>query len=196
MTIADKLRKLSIVYKNKGRQAEYDAFWDTFQQNGARTGYAYAFYNAWSDDVYNPKYPIIVKTNNTLNSTFAYAKMTDTKVDIQLISPARVGGTFYGSNLVTIRKLIVDEGVTYTADAFMKCSALKNITFEGTIGNTINFQWSPLTKGSIQNIIEHLSPSTSNMTLTLKKSAKEAAFTDDEWAVLIATKPNWTISLV
>ena len=123
--------------------------------------------------------------------------MTDTKVDIQVISPARVGGTFYNcSTIVTIRKLIVDERVTYTADAFMNCSALKNITFEGTIGNTINFQWSPLTKESIQNIIEHLSPSTSNMTLTLKKSAKEAAFTADEWEILVETKPNWEIVLV
>ena len=196
MTIADKLRKLSIVYKNKGRQAEYGAFWDAFQLNGTRTGYANAFYNAWNDAIYNPKYPIVVNKNNTLNSTFAYAKMTDTKVDIQVISPARVGGTFYGSSLVTIRKLIVDEGVTYTADSFMNCSALKNIAFEGTIGNTINFQWSPLTKESIQNIIEHLSSSTSNMTLTLKKSAKEASFTDDEWETLIATKPNWEIVLV
>ena len=29
-----------------------------------------------------------------------------------------------------------------------------------------------------------------------EKAAKEAAFTDDEWAALIATKPNWTFALV
>jgi hypothetical protein len=34
------------------------------------------------------------------------------------------------------------------------------------------------------------------MSVTFSKKAKEAAFTADEWEALIATKPNWTISLV
>ena len=104
----------------------------------------------------------------------------------------------YSSQLHTIDKIIVNnEGTTLiSSDAFSGCNSLANITFEGVIGNSINFQWCPLTKTSITNIIEHLSGTATGQTLTLKKTAKEAAFTADEWAALIANKTNWTFSLV
>ena len=42
-----------------GRKAEYDAFWDAFQNNGNRTNYTYAFINNWTAEIFKPKYPII-----------------------------------------------------------------------------------------------------------------------------------------
>lgn len=66
-----------------------------------------------------------------------------------------------------------------------------------TINVNLNVSGSrALTNESIQSIIGGLSSTASGKTLTLSKTAKENAFTDDEWATLIATKPNWTISLV
>jgi hypothetical protein len=60
-----------------------------------------------------------------------------------------------------------------------------------------NVHWSPkLSKASIESIINALSSTTSGLTVTISKTAKEAVFTTEEWATLIATKPNWTISLV
>lgn len=53
-----------------------------------------------------------------------------------------------------------------------------------------------LNKASFESIINALSTTASGKTVTFSKTAKEAAFTADEWAVLIATKPNWTFSLV
>ena len=44
MSIADKLRLIANnVQKvfDGGRKAEYDAFWDSFQKNGAAANYAY-----------------------------------------------------------------------------------------------------------------------------------------------------------
>ena len=38
-----------------GKKAEYDRFWDTFQNKGARTKYHYAFMG-WNDEVFQPKY--------------------------------------------------------------------------------------------------------------------------------------------
>lgn len=42
----------------QGRQAERDAFWDDFQDNGNRTAYYYAFINNWTTEIFKPKYPI------------------------------------------------------------------------------------------------------------------------------------------
>lgn len=41
-----------------GKKAEYDRFWDSFQNNGKRRKYSYAFYN-WTEECFNPKYDII-----------------------------------------------------------------------------------------------------------------------------------------
>lgn len=42
-----------------GKQAEYDAFWDEFQNNGTRTDYAYAFAGrGWGEKSMVPKYDI------------------------------------------------------------------------------------------------------------------------------------------
>lgn len=63
-----------------------------------------------------------------------------------------------------------------------------------------------LTKESIISIINALSDTTTALTVTLSKTAVNNAFetakgnadgsTSEEWAALIATKQNWTISLV
>ena len=51
------------VGKEKGKKAEYDAFWDITQQYGKRAGHAYAFSgNGWTAENFKPKYDIIVKT--------------------------------------------------------------------------------------------------------------------------------------
>lgn len=104
--------------------------------------------------------------------------------------------TFQVTPLQTIDKLIVDETTPFHDYTFRMASALENITFEGVIGSSINFQWCPLTKESMTSVVEHLSATVTGQTATFKKSAKEAAFTADEWAELIATKSNWTFSLV
>lgn len=42
-----------------GRKAEYDRFWDAYQQNGNRLDYSYAFAGfGWNDETFNPKYDI------------------------------------------------------------------------------------------------------------------------------------------
>lgn len=44
----------------KGKQAQVDAFWDTYQQNGERADYSRAFGgNGWNPDNFKPKYDMI-----------------------------------------------------------------------------------------------------------------------------------------
>lgn len=108
--------------------------------------------------------------------------------------------------LVTIDKVIVSETTPFT-ECFHGDSALVNIAFEGTIGqNGLSFHQShELSKASIISVINALSATTSGLSVTFSKKAVNKAFetsedandgsTSDEWTALIATKPNWTISL-
>lgn len=111
--------------------------------------------------------------------------------------------------LHTIRKITLQEGFnTPMPDAFLNCIALENITFEGFIPKSIILSESAkLSKASIINIIEHLSDvAVSGQSAAFSKTAVNTAFettagagdgsTSAEWQSLIATKSNWTISLV
>lgn len=61
---------VSAVY-DAGKQAEYDAFWDVFQQNGISKAYNYSFCgNGWNDNTFRPKYDIKpTQCHNMFNSS-------------------------------------------------------------------------------------------------------------------------------
>ena len=206
-----------------GKQAEYDAFWDVYQNNGNRTDYSFAFagnggngYSSakgvWTNETFKPKYPLIASKG--ANYMFRGSCIENVDCDIDISQCTTVTYMFYYNYLIkTIRKLIISENVKMTAP-FEQCSALENITFEGVIGNDINFQWSTLlTRASIESIVSHLSDTASGKTLTLSKLAADNAFPcpmedgnggwinvgcggNSEWLELVATKSNWQISLV
>ncbi len=69
------------------------------------------------------------------------------------------------------------------SDAFEECYKLKNITFDGIIGNDINFQYSPLTIESMKNIISHLA----NYSGTENAATYTLTFTDACWEALEAS---------
>ena len=137
------------------------------------------------------------KCVGSLSSAFNSTKFT--RIGIVNGSKANtLSSCFAGNNkVVTIDKVILKEtGGPNLANAFGSCSALQNIEFEGLINTVVNFYQSPLTRASIENVISHLSDTTTCLTATFKKTAKESAFTTEEWNTLIATKTNWTFSLV
>lgn len=230
--------KVAEVYE-KGKQAEYDRFWDSFQKNGTQQKYQFAFGStAWNDENFKPKYDLdkvdnlyfsfrqtgIVNLEECINKagikwdtskvragylgyTFAECEYLQVLPEITVIEGGRLGWTFYGSRaLVTIRKIkLLSDDCTFV-DTFTNCIALENIVFEGVISNDIAFTKSTkLTKASIENIFSCLSDTTSGSTLTISKTAVNNAFetseetadgsTGTEWLNLVATKPNWTISL-
>jgi hypothetical protein len=112
-----------------------------------------------------------------------------------------------GSFLTDVRLLDIRSDRGFGNNCFYGCTALKNITFEGNIGQDIYLQYSPsLSKASIESLINALWSGATGKTATLKKKAVDTEFetaegladgsTSAEWTTLIATKSNWTISLV
>ena len=109
-------------------------------------------------------------------------------------------------DLKSIDKITVSSGCS-TLNAFQNCTALEEIRIGSVIANAWNFQWSTkLSKDSITSVINALSNTSSGLTVTFSKTAVNNAFktaeglsdgsNSSEWATLIETKPNWTISLV
>lgn len=110
------------------------------------------------------------------------------------------------TSLVTIDKIIITEKCTTFSDPFTNCKSLENITFEGVIGNNIDFaSCVKLSKESIENIIGCLSDTVSDKTVTFSATAVNNAFetdtgladgqTSDIWIELKTLKPEWEIKL-
>ena len=83
------------------------------------------------------------------------------------------------------------------SNTFLYCAGLEEIRFvENTIKEVISFEsCKKLTKASITSVINGLFDTVTGKTITFSQVAKNNAFTAEEWAVLIGTKPNWTFSL-
>jgi hypothetical protein len=190
--------------KEEGKKEAYDEFWDSLQQNGERMDYWGAFCG-WAEDAFNPKYiPLVVGSGNWM---FRGSKIK-TVPKISLIS-ASLNEMFYEArSLETIEEIELPYSAGSASNAFTNCIALKNVTFVGpkAVTGSISFQsCTLLTKESITSIVNILSATASGKTLTLSKVAVDKAFetsegandgsTSTEWATLVATKTNWTISL-
>ncbi|MBQ2743386.1 MAG: hypothetical protein IJF32_11360 [Oscillospiraceae bacterium] len=108
----------------------------------------------------------------------------------------------------TTISIYITEKCTSLTGCFNSCTALANLTFkEGSvIATSINLQHSPLIKESITSVVNALSSTATGLTLTLKLSAVNKAFetstgandgsTSAEFAALVATKTNWTITMI
>lgn len=155
----------------------------------------------------------------SLNCAFGESKITalPTINLSKCISAARDSHGVFGGckDLISIRKVIVNEAVALS-NTFTTCNSLQNIDFEGFIGQDINLKWSTkLTDESIESIINHLSDTAEEKTLTLSETAVDEAFRGfgcdpntgtygdevdgqyaDNWISLYLTKTNWTITLV
>ena len=204
MDIAEKVlrqkKDFDDVYE-AGRKAEYDAFWDVYQNNGSAKGYSYAFAGqAWKDAVYNPKYDIVI--NYTAAYMYYDTRITDTKIVIDLAngSGSRTTSYMFGSatSLVTILKLIVSSTTPFS-NTFHNCPELVNLIIVGTIGqNGFDVHWSTkLSADSLKSIIDALSTTTTGLTITLPTTAQsnyEAVYGSGSWSTLTATKSNWTIA--
>lgn len=115
----------------------------------------------------------------------------------------RTNYMFYGAynqnqGLRRIERLICNPKNLFLSTVFQGCKFLEYVGFEGEIADSLDLQWSPkLSRESIESLVRCLSDGASGKTITLNGVAVTNAFPYvDEWDTLIATKPNWTISLV
>lgn len=165
MDIAEKVLRaktdLDDVYE-AGKKAEYDEFWDTFQENGSRTNYGYAFYKAWNDVIFKPKYDIKPITKNDTDGMFQYSQITNlTKllnkqgVKLDFSECARLNATFDRSKITDIPPIDA-KNIKSMAMAFYSCSQLtklelNNVREDCTFDRT--FSYLRLTELIISGII-------------------------------------------
>lgn len=177
-----------------GKQAERHDFFTAYQENIKKTASAYAFtYYGWNDKIYNPVGTI--HCGWSANQMYERSNITDTKVPLDMTTLTNNASNMFKDSKIHTTHLIVAE-TTPLAATFTNATRLANVTFEGVIGKNCNMQWCPLTADSIRGVVEHLSTTETDRTVTFNKAAKEAAFTQTEWDELIATRPNWTFSLI
>lgn len=204
--MADKVNDVHEFGKQAGHQAEYDRFWDLYQESGTRTSYLYAFCGkCWTDETFKPKYPLIVANANQMFTYNSGLKNLDYEIEITATGDS-ARYMFSNAWVERIKLLKVKESLKYTS-IFASCTYLTDITFDGVIGNSIGFGSCPLNYDSIISIIEHLSSTSTGQTLTLKKSAVDKAFEcsvgandgttnpNSYWNSVSLWKPNWTITL-
>lgn len=145
-----------------GKQAEYDAFWDAYQENGNRETYNYAFIG-WTDDCYNPKYPVsIISASASIGNAYNSTKITDTKVPIVASCQTLVTLFSNSPSLVSIPHLDLTNVTNLIDRCFNFCTNLSNLIMVGSIqANGFDVHWSKsLTHDSLMSIIEALSDKT------------------------------------
>lgn len=244
MSVADKLATIAEnvpkVYE-AGKKAEYDAFWDMYQQNGERTSYECAFAGkGWNEHTLKPKYDVVptsaygflwhlksdanidlVKIEEECGITFDFSNCTSFTYAFYSSGLTRIGivdtrscsafGQFAAASttLHTIEKLILkDDGSQTISNAtWFLPPYLENITIEGKLGASVSLESNTrINKESIISCFSALSDTSTGKTFTLRTSRVATEFetsegandgvSSAEWQTLIATKPNWTISLV
>lgn len=177
MSIAEKLTAVAEnVPKvfNAGQNAEYDRFWDSYQQNGTLRYYTHAFSGfGWRDETFKPKYDI--KPVGNASGMFRQMRVTDLgealgSVSLDL-SGVTVASTLFGycefltkvpkinlsamtnsqylfqscSKLETIEELTISETVTFVNSSFNGCTALTRLIMAGTLAtNGLDLHWSTL----------------------------------------------------
>ena len=176
-----------------------DYSWLTFPQTVYPTSSIYRIFSSYQGTEL-PKNISFEKVTYSGTHQFQTCTYLTHVPDLNWAAQSAYTATFQNcSRLVTIDVLRVKESTTFDS-TFYNCRALVDITFEGSIGQNITFEFSVvLSKASIKGIIEHLSDSASGKTLTLTTEAVTAAFgstTATEWTNLVATKSNWTITLI
>lgn len=117
-----------------GKKEQDDKFWDTFQNNGKRTNYSYAFYGvvnggdgAWNDTIYNPKYNMTIEYPPYM---FYESKISDIyndgKITVDFSRAVNLNYTFANCR---VRQLgVIDARKSYDLTCtFFLCGALHTI---------------------------------------------------------------------
>lgn len=158
----------------EGKQAEYDRFWDNYQQNGERVDYTNGFGSCWTKETFKPKYDI-KPTNAYMFMRFAPLDKVDMvehleklgiTLDFSNCTNCQYG--FYGAKIsrlgvMDLRKIKGASAVGVLSTSYLKTidllkvseeqtdlnwfsdtSALENITIEGVIDANLNMSKSSL----------------------------------------------------
>jgi len=152
MSIADKLTQIAEneqrVY-DAGKKAQYDEFWDTYQQNGTRTNYNFAFCGmGWNNDTLIPKYDIIPKANAGANifrecdfsgSLKEYLESIGITLDVKDCTQMQYA--FYACYQLTELPFLDLSSSTNNNYAFQYCSKLKALSLAVSENSTFTISF-------------------------------------------------------
>ena len=172
------------------------------------TAYGMFFGNVGITDLKN--IPVKLDFSKCVELQYAFFGMMDTNIgtgikrvgviDCRSIETWRghLGGLFnWDIYLEEVEKIILpDSGEIQFYSTFNACYALKEIRFDGVIGQDISFADCPLSRASIESVVNALSSVSSGKTARFNYDAVFTAMPLDIFDELIADKTNWTIELV
>jgi hypothetical protein len=156
-----------------------------------------------SGDVVNilARQNVILDFSNTtrMQSGFYYARYI-THLGILNFSKLDTSSVYmFGtcSALHTIDKIIVTEKTVYLY-WFEGCYALKEIRFEGVIGNSLDIHWSTnLSAESYNSIFTAMSTTVTGQTITFPTTAQatyDAKYGAGQWSMWVSYLSNWTFA--
>ncbi len=148
----------------EGKQAEYDRFWDAYQDYGNRAAYKNAFNNSgWTNETFKPKYDLIITSNsyNMFDDSHISGSLSEIlanlgiKLEFTYISYQ--SGGFINTQFTEINYIVKNCEPTLSAvfrdssqlhtlkvgtvtprmkfsNAFNNLPSLENLTIEGEIG--------------------------------------------------------------
>lgn len=202
-----------------GKQAEWNAFWDAFQDNGNRTEYGYAFRTTcWTDENFRPKYPfilgrygayqmfqgtgitdftrdgIVLDFSEAVDMRYIFADTKNTEMKLPTIDMSSASATYqtFGNYWGKDLSVILREETDYS-DTFAGTLYLENLSINGTISKAIKLKDSSLLSDeSIQSVINALKDLTGATAQTLTLHATVGAKLTDAQKATITAK-NWTL---
>lgn len=173
-----------------GRSEQHARFWNSYQQNGNRRSYTAAFGYAWTDECYDPLYPVICNGTGG-NNLFQYnTNITDTKGPITFGTSASYA--FNWCNKLKRTHIVVNKSTTFTS-TFSNCTSLEDLIVDGTIGqNGFDVSGCPLTVESVLSVLHALedkSGDTSGTDWLVKLGSANLALVGSDCE--IATSKGW-----
>ena len=206
-----------------GKKAQYDEFWDNFQDYGKRVYYPYGFAShlGWNETTFKPKYDIIPVQSNYIFYGFQYPSLKpfidDRGLKLDFSKSTNMIYAFLASKLTEIgtvdissaktsitntfnncTNLVTIEKLIMSADnkgsMFGGCKVLENLTIDGVIGQDfIISDCTKLTHDSLMSIIDHLETKTSG-TFTLSLGATNLAKLTDAEKAIVTQEKKWTLA--
>ena len=171
-------------------------FWDSYQGNGTKTDYRCAFSGyLWNNTTFKPKYSLSnIKFTCAINM-FQYSSITTINYDLDFSNCMGSYANFAFSNSSVKKVKSITLPKIDNTSVFGNATKLTSIRINGTTEYNTSFNQSPLDKDSVISVINSLSTTTTGKSCAFDKPTVNSTFTTEEWQALIATKPNWTITL-
>lgn len=206
--------------KQEGKQAEYDRFWDAYQQNGNRDEYNCGFGGkGWTADNFKPKYSVTniwgaymmfghCGFDGDLDDAFKNRGLTlDFKgtrsmeylfynSSIKAVGTVDMSGytgtvaSVFNSPTIETIRNLIPPSVALTTTCWG--AGLVNLGIGGYITHDISLsRCTKLSHASITDVINHLSMTASGCALTLSQAAVNKAFETAEGANDGSTSAEW-----